>query len=99
MRLFLQLLLSGCELLMVDLQVVPVEGVLFPCCDSGGNTLQNWQFQLSRLSTLLTKTWYSRSVNRNEFLRPLVRFYKAIEVSAANTSGFSEKQAFLNKSL
>ncbi len=35
--------------------------------------------------------------NRNEFLRPLDRFYKAIEVSAENTTGISEKQAFLNK--
>jgi predicted helicase len=38
-----------------------------------------------------------RAFNRNEFLRPLDRFYKAIEVSAENTTGFSEKQAFLNK--
>jgi predicted helicase len=37
-----------------------------------------------------------RAFNRNEFLRPLDRFYKAIEQSAENTTGFSEKQAFLN---
>jgi predicted helicase len=39
----------------------------------------------------------SRSFNRDEFLSKLDRFYKAIELSAENTTGFSEKQAFLNK--
>ncbi|HVO63258.1 MAG TPA: type ISP restriction/modification enzyme [Terriglobales bacterium] len=39
----------------------------------------------------------SRSFNRDEFLNKLDRFYKAIEYSAENTTGFSEKQHFLNK--
>jgi len=49
--------------------------------------------EIERVIVELTK----RAFNRNEFLRPLDRFYKAIEVSAENTTGFSEKQAFLNK--
>jgi predicted helicase len=39
----------------------------------------------------------SRSFNRDEFLAKLDRFYKAIEVSAENTTDFTEKQHFLNK--
>jgi predicted helicase len=38
----------------------------------------------------------SRSFNRDEFLGKLDRFYHAIEQSAENTTGFSEKQHFLN---
>jgi predicted helicase len=38
----------------------------------------------------------SRHFNREEFLRGLDRFYKAIELSAENTENYSEKQAFLN---
>ncbi len=38
----------------------------------------------------------SRAFNRDEFLGNLERFYRAIEKSAESTSGFSEKQAFLN---
>jgi hypothetical protein len=38
----------------------------------------------------------SRSFNRDEFLGKLDRFYRAIEQSAENTTGFSEKQHFLN---
>ncbi|MBZ5705136.1 MAG: N-6 DNA methylase [Acidobacteriia bacterium] len=48
--------------------------------------------EIEKVIVELTK----RAFNRNEFLRPLDRFYKAIEVSAENTTGFSEKQAFLN---
>ncbi|HYH00646.1 MAG TPA: N-6 DNA methylase, partial [Terriglobales bacterium] len=36
------------------------------------------------------------SFNRSEFLRRLDPFYKAIELSAANTTGYTEKQEFLN---
>jgi predicted helicase len=39
----------------------------------------------------------SRSFNRDEFLGKLDRFYRAIERSAEETTGYSEKQAFLNK--
>ena len=49
--------------------------------------------EIEKVIVELTK----RSFNRNAFLRPLDRFYKAIEVSAENTTGFTEKQAFLNK--
>jgi len=49
--------------------------------------------EIEKVIVELTK----RAFNRNEFLRPLDRFYKAIEVSTENTTGFSEKQAFLNK--
>jgi predicted helicase len=49
--------------------------------------------EIEKVIVELTK----RAFNRNEFLRPLDRFYKAIEVSAENATGFSEKQAFLNK--
>ncbi len=49
--------------------------------------------EIEKVIVELTK----RAFNRNEFLRPLDRFYKAIETSAENTTGFSEKQAFLNK--
>ncbi len=38
----------------------------------------------------------SRAFNRDAFLRDLDRFYKAIELNAANTENYSEKQAFLN---
>src|SRR5437667_674830 len=38
-----------------------------------------------------------RSLNRDDFLRNLERFYRAIERSAEETTNFSEKQAFLNK--
>jgi len=38
----------------------------------------------------------SRAFNRDEFLAGLDRFYKAIELSADNATGFSEKQHFLN---
>src|SRR5450755_4607175 len=48
--------------------------------------------EIEKVIVELTK----RAFNRNEFLRPLDRFYKAIEVIAENTTGFSEKQAFLN---
>ncbi len=36
------------------------------------------------------------SFNRGDFLRRLDPFYKAIEQSAANTTGYTEKQDFLN---
>jgi predicted helicase len=36
------------------------------------------------------------SFNRGDFLRRLDPFYKAIEQSAANTTGYTEKQEFLN---
>jgi predicted helicase len=49
--------------------------------------------EIEKVITELTK----RAFNRDEFLRGLYRFYKAIEHSAENTTGFSEKQAFLNK--
>ncbi|HLM79147.1 MAG TPA: type ISP restriction/modification enzyme [Terriglobales bacterium] len=49
--------------------------------------------EIEKVIVELTK----RAFNRNGFLRPLDRFYKAIEVSAENTTGFTEKQAFLNK--
>ncbi len=49
--------------------------------------------EIEKVIVELTK----RAFNRNEFLRPLDRFYKAIEVSAENTTGFTEKQHFLNK--
>ncbi len=49
--------------------------------------------EIEKVIVELTK----RAFNRNEFLRPLDRFYKAIEISAENTTGFTEKQAFLNK--
>lgn len=49
--------------------------------------------EIEKVISELTK----RAFNRDEFLRGLVRFYKAIEQSAENTNGFSEKQAFLNK--
>ena len=49
--------------------------------------------EIEKVIVELTK----RAFNRHEFLRPLDRFYKAIEVSAENATGFSEKQAFLNK--
>ncbi len=39
----------------------------------------------------------SRHFSRDEFLRELDRFYKAIEEAAATTKSYSEKQAFLNK--
>ena len=37
-----------------------------------------------------------RTLNRSEFLRPLDRFYTAIEKTAATITDFSQKQAFLN---
>lgn len=49
--------------------------------------------EIEKVITELTK----RAFNRDEFLGGLDRFYRAIETSAENTSGFSEKQAFLNK--
>ncbi|MGA2234259.1 MAG: N-6 DNA methylase [Terriglobales bacterium] len=49
--------------------------------------------EIEKVIVELTK----RAFNRNEFLRPLDRFYKAIETSAENTAGFNEKQHFLNK--
>jgi predicted helicase len=49
--------------------------------------------EIEKVITELTK----RAFNRDEFLRGLDRFYKAIEQSAENTTGFTEKQAFLNK--
>jgi predicted helicase len=49
--------------------------------------------EIEKVIVELTK----RAFNRNEFLRPLDRSYKAIEVSAENATGFTEKQAFLNK--
>jgi predicted helicase len=49
--------------------------------------------EIEKVIVELTK----RAFNRNEFLRPLDRFYKAIETSAENTTGFTEKQHFLNK--
>jgi len=38
----------------------------------------------------------SRSYTRHEFLKPLDRFYKAIEKTAADIEDFSQKQHFLN---
>jgi predicted helicase len=49
--------------------------------------------EIEKVIAELTK----RAFNRDEFLRGLDRFYRAIEQSAENTTGFSEKQAFLNK--
>lgn len=48
--------------------------------------------EIEKVITELTR----RSFNRDEFLKGLDRFYHAIEQSAENASGFSEKQAFLN---
>ena len=48
--------------------------------------------EIEKVISELTK----RAFNRDEFLSGLDRFYKAIERSAEETSGFSEKQAFLN---
>jgi hypothetical protein len=49
--------------------------------------------EIEKVITELTK----RSLNRDDFLRNLERFYRAIERSAEETTNFSEKQAFLNK--
>lgn len=49
--------------------------------------------EIEKVITELTR----RAFNRDEFLSGLDRFYKAIEQSAENASGFSEKQAFLNR--
>jgi predicted helicase len=49
--------------------------------------------EIEKVITELTK----HAFNRDEFLRGLDRFYKAIEQSAESTTGFTEKQAFLNK--
>jgi predicted helicase len=49
--------------------------------------------EIEKVISELTK----RAFNRDEFLSGLDRFYRAIEQSAENTTGFSEKQAFLNK--
>jgi len=38
----------------------------------------------------------SRHFSRGEFLKPLDRFYKALEMAAATISEYSEKQSFLN---
>ncbi len=38
----------------------------------------------------------SQSFSRNEFLKPLDRFYVAIETTAATIDDFSQKQSFLN---
>ncbi len=48
--------------------------------------------EIEKVIVELTK----RAFNRNEFSRPLDRFYKAIEISAEHTTGSSEKQHFLN---
>lgn len=49
--------------------------------------------EIEKVINELTK----RSLNRDEFLGGLERFYRAIERSAEETTNFSEKQAFLNK--
>lgn len=49
--------------------------------------------EIEKVITELTK----RAFNRDEFLSGLSRFYRAIESSAESASGYSEKQAFLNK--
>jgi predicted helicase len=49
--------------------------------------------EIEKVISELTK----RAFNRDEFLSGLDRFYRAVEQSAENTTGFSEKQAFLNK--
>jgi predicted helicase len=49
--------------------------------------------EIEKVISELTK----RSLNRDEFLGSLERFYRAIERSAEETTNFSEKQAFLNK--
>ena len=49
--------------------------------------------EIEKVVAELTK----RSLNRDDFLRNLERFYRAIERSAEETTNFSEKQAFLNK--
>jgi predicted helicase len=49
--------------------------------------------EIEKVITALT----SRAFDRDQFLSSLDRFYRAIEISAENTTGFSEKQAFLNK--
>jgi predicted helicase len=49
--------------------------------------------EIEKVIAELTK----RSLNRDDFLRNLERFYRVIERSAEETTTFSEKQAFLNK--
>ncbi len=49
--------------------------------------------EIEKVISELTK----RSLNRDDFLGGLERFYRAIERSAEETTNFSEKQAFLNK--
>jgi predicted helicase len=49
--------------------------------------------EIEKVINELTK----RSLNRDEFLGSLERFYRAIERRAEETSSFSEKQHFLNK--
>jgi predicted helicase len=49
--------------------------------------------EIEKVISELTK----RSLNRDEFLGGLERFYRAIERSAEETTNFSEKQHFLNK--
>ena len=48
--------------------------------------------EIEKVIVELTK----RAFNRNEFLRPLDRFYKAIELNAKNATNFTQKQDFLN---
>jgi len=39
---------------------------------------------------------YSKSFSRDEFLKSLDRFYKAIELAAETIEDFKDKQHFLN---
>jgi predicted helicase len=48
--------------------------------------------EIEKVIVELTK----RAFNRDEFLSGLDRFYRAIEQSAENTTGYTEKQHFLN---
>jgi predicted helicase len=48
--------------------------------------------EIEKVVSALTSQYFSR----NEFLRPLDRFYAAIEAAAATISDFSQKQTFLN---
>jgi predicted helicase len=48
--------------------------------------------EIERVISALTSQYFSR----NEFLKPLDRFYIAIETTAATIDDFSQKQSFLN---
>jgi len=48
--------------------------------------------EIEKVISALTSQYFSR----NEFLKPLDRFYAAIELTAATIDDFSQKQSFLN---